>query len=78
MTPEVHIFAKVFRMDKVTISQQWLKEVYHEWLVSYNIIIFPQLDPLADVITMINSTMANLTLAYNTPYNVSVVADLCG
>ena len=33
---------------------------------------------MADVVTMINSTMANLTLAHNTPYNVSVEADLCG
>ena len=78
MTPEVVIFAEVFRMDKVTISLQWMQEVYQEWFVSYNIIILPQLDPMADVVTMINSMRANLTLLYNTPYNVSVVADLCG
>ena len=78
MTPKVHIFAEVFRMDKVIISLQWAQEVYQEWLVSYNIIILPQLDPITDVVMMINSSMTNLTLAYNTPYNVSVVADLCG
>ena len=56
MTPKVHIFAEVFGMDKVTISLQWMQEIYHEWLVSYNIIILPQVDPMADVIIMINST----------------------
>ena len=77
MTPKVHIFSEVFRMDKVTINLQWLQEVYQEWLVSYNIIILPQLNPMADEVTMINSTMVNLTLAYNPPYNVSVEADFC-
>ena len=78
MTPEVHIFPEVFGMDKVTISLQWMQEIYQEWLVSYNIIILSQLNPMADVVTMINSERANLTLRYNTLYNVSVVADLCG
>ena len=80
MTPEVVIFAEVFRMDKVTISLQWMQEVFHEWFVSYNITILPQLNSMADVVTwtMINNVRANLTLLYNTPYNVSVVADFCG
>ena len=43
--------------------------------MSYNISISPALNATA---TMISNTRANLTLAYNTPYNVSVVADFCG
>ena len=44
-------------------------------LVSYNIIVFPRNDTM---ISIIDSTRANLTLSYNIPYDVTVVADFCG
>ena len=43
--------------------------------VSYNISTGPEIDA---AVTLISNTRANLTLSYNTQYNVSVVADLCG
>ena len=64
-------------MDKVTISLEWMQEIYQGWFVSYNISILSS--PVTHTtVTMINSVRANITVPYNTPYNVSVVADLCG
>ena len=59
----------------VMISMQWAQEIYQGLSVSYNISVLPV---VGAKITTINNTRANLTLSYNTPYNVSVVADLCG
>ena len=44
-------------------------------LVSYNIRVYPR---SGTTVSIIDSTRANLTLGYNTPYNVTVVADFCG
>ena len=46
----------------------------------YNISIEPIInsDSIHNNIIMVSNTRANLTVPYNTPYNVSIVADLCG
>ena len=64
-----------FRMDEVVIGLQWTQETYENLYVSYNISTEPEIDA---TVTLISNTHANLTLSYNTQYNVSVVADLCG
>ena len=44
-------------------------------LVSYNIRVNPR---NGTTVSIIDSTRANLTLAYNIPYNMTVVAEYCG
>ena len=51
------------------------KESYENLYVSYNTSTEPEIDA---TVILISNTRANLTLSYNTPYNVSVVADPCG
>ena len=60
-----------FGVDSVTVSLQWT-EVLNNPLVTYHVSV----EPMADINT--GNGRANLTLLYNTPYNVSVVADFCG
>ena len=67
-----------FGVEAVTINMQWAQEIHPEgYFVSYSVNVLPVIDV---TITMINNTRlaANLILSYNTPYSVSVVADLCG
>ena len=61
--------------EKVIISLQWAQETHQGLFVSYSVSILPM---IGVTITMISDTRANLTLLYNTPYTVSVVADICG
>ena len=60
-----------FGVDNVTVVLQWTEELNNS-LVSYHVSV----EPMAHVV--IGNGRANLTLDYNTPYNVSVVADYCG
>ena len=64
-----------FRMDEVAIGLQWTQESYENLYVSYNVSTEPEIDA---TVTLISNTHANLALSYNTPYSVSVMADLCG
>ena len=64
-----------FGMDEVAVSLHWSQESHDNLFVFYSISIEPAIDA---TITMISNTRANLTLTYNTPYSVSVVADFCG
>ena len=64
-----------FGMDRVAIGLHWTQESHENLLVSYNISTVPT---IGAELTMISNTRANLTVPYNTVYNVSVVADLCG
>ena len=57
-------------MDSVTVFLQWTKELNNS-LVTYHVSV----EPMAHVDT--GDGRANVTLLYNTPYNVSVVADFC-
>ena len=47
-------------------------------LVSFNIRINPRNGTTILMTTAHDSTRANLTLAYNVPYNVTIMADFCG
>ena len=60
---------EIFGLERVTISLKWTQGIHQGLLVFYIIVI---------VTPMISNTRVNITLAYNTPYNVSVVADFCG
>ena len=67
--PEVSLDEQ-FGMDNVTVFLQWTEELNNS-LVSYHVSI----EPMAHVNT--DNSRANLVLLYNTPYNVSIVADVC-
>ena len=73
-SPVVHI-EKEYGMDKVAVGLYWAQENHENLFVSYVVSVIPTVDA---TVTMISTTRANLTLYYNTPYNVSVVTDLCG
>ena len=68
--PNVSLEEK-FRVDNVTVVLQWTEELKNS-LVTYDV----RVEPMAHVIS--SNGRANLTLSYNTLYNVSVVADVCG
>ena len=74
MAPRV-VIKEVFGIERATISLQWTQEIHQGLLISYHISVVPVVDA---TLTMIGSTRAHLTVPYNAPYNVSVVADLCG
>lgn len=66
-----------FKTDNnITVQLQWVEafENSHVADVSYHINVTPSIND--DSIT-INGTSANVTVSYNTQYNVSVVANLC-
>ena len=60
-------------MEGVTVLLNWT--LPDNPLVSYNISVYPR---NGSTISIIDSTKNNLTLAYNTLYNVTIVADFCG
>ena len=64
-----------FRLDKITISLLWSQEIHDNFQipVSYRVSIQPTMKAI-----LINSTWVNISLLYNTLYNVSVEADFCG
>ena len=65
-------FEEEFGEERVTIHLNWTQS--ENSLVSYSISVVPR---SGITVSIIESTIANLTLAYNTPYNVTVVADFC-
>ena len=70
--PEVSL-EEQFGVDNVTVDLQWTEELNSSFnLVTYHVSV----EPMAHVVT--GNSRANLTLQYNTPYNMSVVADVCG
>ena len=69
------VFRETFGVETVTVSLQWTQEIHQGLLISYSVYVLP----VGGVtIAMFSNTRANLTLSYNTPYTVSVVADICG
>ena len=73
MAPTV-VIKEVFGIERATISLQWTQEIHQGLLVSYHLSVVPMDDT---TLTMSGNTRAILTLPYNAPYNVSVVADFC-
>ena len=67
--PEVDL-EEQFGVDNVTVFLQWIEELSNS-LVSYHVSVEPMAHVNAD------NSRANLTLLYNIPYNVSIVADVC-
>ena len=62
-----------FGHDAVSVTLQWIPASFNS-LYSYNVIVDPQVQ-----LQFNGSTRVQLTLSYNTLYNVSVVAThLCG
>ena len=68
-TPSVITIEEQFGTENVTVVLEWAKEDH----VQYNATTFPH-------VTMwyINKTIVQLTVPYNSPHKVSVVATLCG
>ena len=68
-----------FKPDKIIMSLLWSQEIHDMfWIpVSYMVSILPMMKTTPTII-IVNSTRINITLLYNTRYNVSVVADFCG
>jgi hypothetical protein len=66
-----------FKPDKIIMSLLWSQEIHDKFQipVSYSISV---LSMLKSTLNMVNSTWINITLLYNTRYNVSVEADFCG
>lgn len=61
-----------FQKINVTVTLEWTQES----LASYNVTIVSPQNTMHMV--FVNNTNAQLTVPYNTPYNVSVTAYLCG
>ena len=64
-----------FGIDQVVVGLHWAQQNHDNLQVFYNVSIVPMTNT---EVTMISNTGANVTVPYNTPYNVSVVADLYG
>ena len=66
-----------FRPDNITMSLIWSQEIHDNFRIpiSYMVSVLPTMKA---TLTMVNSTWVNITLLYNTRYNMSVVADFCG
>ena len=60
-------------MDRVTSHMNWAQS--DNSFESYSVIAVPR---SSTTVSIIDSTRVNLTIPYNTPYSVSVVADFCG
>lgn len=65
-------FEEEFGEERVTIHMNWTQS--ENSLVSYSVSVVPR---NGSTISIIDSTKANVTLTYNTPYNMTVVADFC-
>ena len=80
MSPEIVFNNEDFGMDGITISLEWQSMLTQavnnsfEYLVSYDVNVMPSVDA---TVIMIDLTRANLTVSYNAPYNVSIVAVFC-
>ena len=74
MAPTVDI-EEIFGTERAAISLQWTQEIHQGLFVSYHLSVVPVANA---TLTMSGNTRAILTLPYNAPYNVSVVADFCG
>ena len=78
-SPEIVVTKENFGMDEVTVSLEWLatQELTKnslDSLASYNVSVKPSMDVR---IVMVDAMRANLTVSYNTPYNVSVITIFC-
>ena len=77
MAPVLHIEdSEGFGVDRVTVGLHWTQEIHQG---SACILPCQCCTYMVDAtLTMSGNTRAILTLPYNAPYNVSVVADFCG
>lgn len=67
-------FEEHFETERVLISLYWIQEPDESFL-SYTIDVVPRINA---TIYRNGNARANLSVAYNFPYNVSIVADFCG
>ena len=66
---------EIFGMERVSVSLQWTQEIHQGLFVSYSISVLPVVGVM---IAVMSNTRANLSVPYNTLYNVSIVAGVCG
>ena len=62
-----------FGTDNIIILVEWIQSRHHENHTAYSIDAMPQV-----TVAFIKSTSAQLQISYNTQYNVSITAFLCG
>ena len=67
--PEIRWKTETFNKNNATIILEWIQEIG----VSYNVDVNPNPQE-----SKLNGNTSQLTVLYNTTYNVTVVATLCG
>ena len=77
--PKIKFMTEEFGINEITIGLEWTstqdyRDPFHS-LVSYDVNVEPNDDI---IVVMVDTLRANLTVLYNIPYNVSVVAAFCG
>ena len=68
ITPDAHI-SEQFGVNSIAVTLMW----FHKNGVSYSVSVDPEV-----AINYTRRSRAQLTVSYNTKYNISVVASLCG
>ena len=68
----ITVVNQLLRSDDVTVTLQWPREAG----AVYSVNVSPQ-TPLTEL-TNAMTIMINLTISYNTRYNMSIVSSLCG
>ena len=66
-----------FKLDNITMSLMWSQEIHDKFQIPVSYRVSVQ-SVMKATVTMVDSTWINITLLYNTWYNVSVEADFCG
>ena len=66
-----------FRTDIIIVLFDWNQSQHHRNHISYHVDVIPQ-HLVHNMITLTSSASAQLQLSYNTYYNVSITAILCG
>lgn len=70
-------FNAYFETERVIIGLYWIQQP-DESLVSYRVHAVASSTNITYSAPVVDNRKANLSLTYNTPYTVSVVADFCG
>ena len=66
-----------FRTNSIVVLIEWIQSRHHRYDTTYSVNAIPW-DLVHNIITLTSSTSAQLQLSYNTNYNVSIIATLCG
>ena len=73
--PNIVSIEEQFRTDSVSVLLQWPRELNNS-LISYLVSVVPMVEVM--ITTGHGSNRANVTVPYNSPQTIRVVADFCG